>query len=152
MPISEAVEARMISARAAHNRQNPQHPYLINVKDGRLLPNVPALAGRAAGVENGKAIPAKAGHRDLRVYTGSVKASYEERMKWLETSGLSVGRDVSMANVEPFDVGTATLDELVDFANLEYGLEINKGLGLKAARTTVIEAARKAGAIKDTLT
>ncbi len=149
--VNEAQETKMISARAARNKQNPKIPFLINIKDGRLLPNVPALAGRPAETtSDGKVIPAKKPHPDLRPFTGSVKATLDERMKWLETLGMAPGqRQVSLANVEPFDVGTATLDELVMFAKDEYGLDLDKGKGLKAARTAVIEAATKAGVIKD---
>lgn len=150
--INEQTEQKMISARAARNKQNKEVPFLINVKDGRLLPNIPALAGRPAEkTPSGHTIPAKKPHPNYRPFTGSPKASLEERMKWLETSGAAAprGREVSLANIEPFDVGTATLDELVEFGSSEYGLEINKGLGLKAARAAVIKAARDAGAIKD---
>ena len=41
--ISEAVEARMAEARATRNKQDKEHPMLINIKDYRLMPNVPAL-------------------------------------------------------------------------------------------------------------
>jgi hypothetical protein len=149
--ISEAQESKMISARAARNKQNLKVPLLINIKDGRLLPNVPALAGHPAETTpDGKTIPAKKPHPDLRPYTGSPKASLEERMKWLETLGVApTRREVVLADPEPFDIGLATLDELAQFAKDEYGLEIDKGAGIRAARNAVAAAARKAGAVKE---
>lgn len=152
--ISDAQEQKMISDRAARNKQDPKHPYLINVKDGRILPNVPALAGRPARkTDSGHVEPAKAGHPDLRVYTGDPKASKEERLRWLQTNGVGTAaqRPVSLANVEPFDVGTATMDELVEFAQSEYGVDISrmKAQGLKAVRNEVIKLAKEAGAVAD---
>ncbi len=117
-----------------------------------MLPNVPALAGRPAEKINGKDTPAKPGHKDYRPYTGKVSASLDERMKWIETNGSSyVGgpRGVSLTNVEPFDVGTATIDELIEFAKDEYNKDIPKGLSLKATRDAVIKLAQAAGAIID---
>ncbi len=148
MAIGEAQESRMIADRAARNKQDKKHPFLINVKDGRLLPNVPNLAGRAA---NGAHQPAKAGHKDYRVYTGDPKAAKDERLRWLQTQGIGAagGRQVTLANVEPFDVGTATMDDLIDFASTEYGVSLSKQLGLKAVRAEVIKLAKEAGAVPD---
>lgn len=149
--VSEVQEAKMISERAARNKQDKKHPHLINVKDGRLLPNVPALAGYREAVVNGVLVPGKAMHRNYRVYTGDPKASAEERLKWLETSGsVKAGpRPVTLANVEPFDVGTATRDELLAFASSEYQEDLSQVGGLKALRTRVIELATRAGAVTD---
>lgn len=150
--ISEAQESRMIAARAARNKQDPKHPFLINVKDGRLVPNVPALRGRPAEVVDGRTVPAKAGHPDLRVYTGSVKASAEERLKWLETSGSGVAttrRAVVLSEEEPFDLNTATLDEMIAFAKAEYDAVFDKSMGMKAVRQAVGKLAAEAGAVRD---
>lgn len=151
MPITEAQEARMLSERAARNKQNPKHPYLINVKDGRLLPNVPALAGRPQKGQPGQPgfEPAKPGHRNYRIYTGDPKAALDERMRWLQTQVGSVGRPITLVNIEPFDVGTATLDELIEFAQTEYGVALSKQLGLKAVRAEVIKLATDAGRVSD---
>jgi hypothetical protein len=113
---------------------------------------VPALRGRPAEkVEGGREIPAKPGHPDLRVYTGSVKASLEERMKWLETSGAGVhtARQVVLADAEPFDLNTATLDEMIEFAKTEYGKTLDKSMGMKAVRAAVGKLATEAGAVRE---
>lgn len=150
--ISEQQETRMIAARAARNKQDAKHPFLINVKDGRLVPNVPALRGRPAEKVDGREIPAKPGHPDYRVYTGSVKASLEERMKWLETSGAGVGgtrRAVVLSDEEPFDLNTATLDEMIEFAKSEYDKVLDKSMGMKAVRKAVADLAIAAGAVRE---
>lgn len=148
--VSEQVEQRMISDRAARNKQNTKIPFLINIKDARLVPNVPALAGRPAEKSaSGHTIPAKPPHPNYRPYTGSLKAPLEERMKWLETLGtLSGPREVSLANLEPFDVGTATLDECIEFAQNEYGVEVKRELGLKGVRAAVVDLYKKASAAR----
>jgi hypothetical protein len=158
MAISEAQESKMIAQRNARNKQNVKIPFLINVKDGRLIPNVPMLAGRAAEVApNGQVIPAKPPHPNYRPYTGSLKATEEERMKWLESSGFTIQtvsteagnaprRAVVLADVEPFDIGTATVGELIAFAKDEYGADLSPAGGLKALRTQVGKLALEAGA------
>lgn len=154
MAISEQVEARMISARAARNKQNTKIPFLINIKDGRLIPNVPALAGRPAETTaDGKTIPAKKPHPDYRPFTGSVKSTLDERLQWLKTAGGHVNtgpRPVTLANVEPFDLGTATIGELIEFAQEEYkekAVHLSKEMGLKALRKEVARLAEEAGAV-----
>lgn len=150
MAIGEAQESRMIAERQARNKQDKKHPYLIHVQDGRLVPNVPMLAGRKADPSKGQ--HARKPHPNYRVYTGDPRADLDERMKWLQTqvgsAGLG-GRQISLANVEPFDVGTATLDELIEFAQAEYGIPLSKQLGLKAVRNEVIKLAQEAGKVAD---
>lgn len=154
MAISEQAEARMISARAARNKQNAKIPFLINVKDGRLIPNVPAIAGRPAETTtDGKTIPAKKPHPDYRPFTGSVKASLDERLAWIASLGghaSAAPRAVSLANLPAFDLGTATVDELIEFAQEEYkekAAHLSKTLGLKALRKEVARMAEEAGAV-----
>lgn len=163
MPISEAQESKMIQQRAARNKQNPKIPMLINIKDARLLPNVPALAGRPEEMgPNGRPIPAKKPHPDYRPYTGSLKASEEERMAWLRSAGLNVShevvevdditprrRAVVLSDEEPFDIGTSTVAELIAFAKSEYNAELSPAGGLQALRKQVNELAKKAGAAVD---
>ena len=71
MAISEAAEQRMVAARAARNKQDKKHPFVINIHDGRLLPNVPNLRA----------------HSNYRVYTGDPKASAQERLRFLSVAG-----------------------------------------------------------------
>jgi hypothetical protein len=162
--INEAQESKMIAQRAARNKQNPKVPFLINIKDGRLMPNVPMLAGRPGEkAPSGQVIPARPPHPNYRPYTGSLKASEEERMKWLESAGLKIHtvtedaehtgvaprRGVVLADVEPFDIGTATVSELIEFAQQEYGKTLSPAGGLRGLRTQVGELARAAGAVTE---
>lgn len=158
--INEAQETKMIADRNARNKQNTKIPFLINIKDGRLLPNVPQLAGKPAEIApSGQVIPGRPPHPNYRPYTGSLKASEEERMKWLQSAGLMIStvvvdtddapaprRGVILADVEPFDIGTATVAELIAFAKEEYSVELNATGGLRGLRTQVGELAKKAGA------
>jgi hypothetical protein len=161
MAISSIQEDKMIAQRAARNKQNPKIPFLINIKDGRLMPNVPALAGRAAETApSGQVIPAKPPHPHYRPYTGSLKASGDERMHWLQSAGLVISntevqidapvrRAVVLSDEPAFDIGTATVGELIAFAKEEYGQDLAATGGLKALRTQVGELARRAGATVD---
>ena len=125
--ISESVEARMSEARAARNRQDKEHPMLINIKDFRLMPNVPALRT----------------HRNYRPFAGDPRATYDERKRIVETGQL-MGRpvivdsqlakfrggatatvDAPEADEPPFDVGKASREELQVFALRYYGVEID---------------------------
>lgn len=168
MPISEAQESKMIAARAARNKQNAKIPFLISIKDGRLMPNVPMLGGYPADrAPNGQLIPARLPHPDYRPYTGSLKATEDERLAWLKSAGLLVSEPVTVPDVEtedaaprrrravvlsdepPFDIGLATVAELIEFAKTEYGATLTPAGGLKALRQQVSELAQKAGATID---
>lgn len=136
--ISEQVEARMAAARAARNQQDKEHPMLINIKDFRLMPNVPSLRN----------------HRNYRPYAGDIRATRDERQRIVET-GSMLGRpivvDTHMAKLQasnpalkgqdpaavpelpavaengepPFDVGKASREELCAFALRYYGADID---------------------------
>ena len=68
--ITDAQEAAL-AARRAQTAQDKRNPFLIHVDDGRLIPNVARLRG----------------HAKYRVFTGSPKATPEERMVWLRSMG-----------------------------------------------------------------
>ena len=125
--ISEAVEARMAEARAARNKQDKEHPMLINIKDYRLMPNVPALRN----------------HRNYRPFAGDPRATYDERKRIVATGQL-MGRPIIVDSMlaklhggvtgtveapqsdePPFDVGKATREELTAFGLRYYGVEID---------------------------
>lgn len=130
--ISEQVEAKMAAARAARNKQDPEHPMLINIKDYRLMPNVPSLRN----------------HRNYRPFAGDIRATYEERKRIVET-GTMLGRPIVVdtilaklhasnpnvtppaplaspeADEPPFDVGKATREELQAFALRYYGVDVD---------------------------
>lgn len=109
MALSENQQAAMSNARAAQSKQDQKTPFLIHQKDGRLMPNTPLLRK----------------HKDYRPFTGSVKASLDERMLFLAT-GSTRSRVINSAPEEeedlpPFDIGKATKDEMVAFAYTEFG-------------------------------
>lgn len=100
--ISEAQESSLAQSRAAA-RQNREIPFLINVKDGRLVPNTPGNANLSS----------------YRPFLGDYKAPLTERMAYLKSSGVGRGRvQVTNSAAEPavFDIGKATKDELIAFA------------------------------------
>jgi hypothetical protein len=81
-------------------------------------------------------------------------------MRWLQSAGLVIStvatetdapvrRAVVLADEPPFDIGTATVNELIGFAKDEYSVELSAIGGLKALRAQVGELARKAGATVD---
>ena len=145
MPISEVMEQRMVEANRARNAQDKRHPMLINIKDGRMIPNVPKLRG----------------HPNYRVYMGDPTASKEERLRVLHTQGLlesaaivdSGPRGVPQPGPiespegEPFDVAKAQREELKIFAKQNYGVDLDpKGdTHLQTLRAQVRDLARARG-------
>lgn len=126
--INNAQEAAIAAARA-RSQQDKTNPFLINVHDGRLIPNVPKLRG----------------HKDYRVFTGDHKrASKEDRMRWLETGG-SAPNARGVVDSTPFDLGKATADEIVAFAASEYGLMLNPESNLHTLRAAMRKAAIEHG-------
>ena len=125
MPISEVMEQKMVEANRSRNAQDKKHPMLINIKDGRMLPNVPKLRT----------------HKDYRVYMGDPKAPLDERLRVLQTQGMLQGAavvdtqnnaehlkmgSVDGADGEPFDIAKATREQLKAFAAGNYGVELDK--------------------------
>ena len=102
--ITDAQEAAL-AARRAQTAQDKRNPFLIHVDDGRLMPNVARLRG----------------HAKYHVFTGSPKATPEERMAWLR----SMGNGTPLPTEDPFDIGTASVAELIAFAASEYGVTLD---------------------------
>lgn len=130
MALSEAQEAKLQAARAAHNKQDRKQPYLIHVDHGGLLPNVPNLRK----------------HAKLRVFTGDPKASAEERLRWLHTGGASAAPVVAARAGEPFVISKATKEELVEFAATEFGTDLSTDTDIRTLRKQVLALAEKAQA------
>lgn len=124
--ITDAQEAA-IAARRAQTQQDKKHPFLIHVDDGRLMPNVPRLRG----------------HLKYRVFTGSPKATPEERMAWLR----SMGNGTPVATEEPFDIGKATIDEMIAFAQAEYGVALDSSMHHNKMRSELRRLAAEAGSL-----
>lgn len=130
---AETIEKSASASRT--RRQDKKNPLLISMKDFLLFPNVPRL-------REGK---------DMLLYTGNPKADLAERKRYVETmktgrSGIRAVMDSSAA----FDVGTATAQELVDFALQEYGTQLNLSAPLATLRKQVVKLARDADALVST--
>lgn len=121
MAITEAQEAAALTARGAR-RQNKAQPWLIRA-DGQIFPNVPLLAKR----------------KNMRVYTGDIKAPLEERMRYLD--GLPGKRRVVFDEAEPFNITKATKEELIAFAFDEYSEVIEPSEHINKVRALVCKLA-----------
>lgn len=108
----ETQERMQADARGKH-RQDKKAPLLIR-DDGMLYPNLPLVRKNPR----------------FRVYHGNPKASLADRMRYLQ--GLGAKREVVFTEepAEPFDIGKASLEELMTFATEQYGavLDPNKPL------------------------
>lgn len=130
MAITEATEARMSEANRARNAQDRKNPLLINVDDGRLVPNVPQLGGR--NEDKARGISQILPHPKYRIYKGDPKASLEARMQYLATSGVNGRRAVMDSSTEAdpalpaFDIQKATREDLVLFAMEQYGMALDE--------------------------
>lgn len=123
------VESKLQQARAKRGQQDAKTPFLINRENGRLLPNVARTAK----------------HPKMMPYTGSVKASLEERMRWIRTGGArrNVTASAPVVELPPFDVSTATREELVAFGKEEFNLDLNVKAPAHILRNQILAAAAK---------
>lgn len=132
MSVTTQQEIQMANARATSRKygQDKKHPFLINIDDGRLMPNVERLRKHRSA--------------KYRVYTGDVKASLDERMAYIKSGvGPARSRVVNTTPEEPFDVGTASKEDLVAFAASEYGLVLDSGKSLKLLREQFVATLKK---------
>jgi hypothetical protein len=114
---SEVLERKVASARV--RRQDKQNPLLISMTDFLLFPNVPNLRK----------------NQDMILFRGNKDASLEERKRYVES--MKTGRAGMRAVVDsgPFDVAKASSQDLVDFAMIEYGEELN----IKTPRASLVK-------------
>lgn len=161
--ISQAVEERMAAGRAARNRQSKECPLLINIKDFRLMPNVPRLGGQKEDKATGKVqiLP----HPDYRPYRGDPKATLEERRRLVETGTLAsrpavvdsnhVGPEafgkIQVEDGAPFDVHKASREDLTAFAKRWFDADIDPDgkTHLMTLRAKVRDLARAAAGPED---
>lgn len=128
---AEVLEQK-VSAVRGRARQDKKNPLLISMKDFLLWPNVPNLRK----------------NKDMILYTGNPKAKAEERKRYVES--MKTGRLGMRAVVDTsaaFDVGTATAQDLIDFALTEYGKSLNPAAPLVTLRKQVTLLAREANAL-----
>ena len=136
MAISADQEANLAASRA-RTRQDKKTPFLINVDDARLIPNTPLNA------KNPK----------YRVFLGDYRASEAERVAFLKSGGLGVGKRavVLPAADEPFDIGKAQKDELIAFAFEQYQAVLDPSTNIRTLRKKVAELASGAGTDTESL-
>ena len=119
MRMNDDTEKRISDARA-RRRQSRECPLLIR-DDGMLFPNVPLVAKK----------------QNFRPYRGDPKASLQERLNYLSGYGQSRRRQVNYdpsADDTPFELSKASAQEIVDFALLEYGIELDASKDLPELR------------------
>lgn len=142
-------EEQLSAVYQARNAQNRKRPMLINIDDGRLMPNVPRLGGRpeVRDQQTGRVLePGIPPHPKYRVYMGDPNATREERMRVLR-----VGMGIETAPIfdtqptaAPFDIATASAEELVAFAQQQYGMSLSPNTPVHLLRGRVKAAAEKA--------
>lgn len=138
MAITDAQEANL-SNMLARNRQDKKIPFCINVKDGRLMPNVKEIRE----------------HADYRPYTGNYKASLDERMAYLRSGGFGGTKRAVVpfvddappapapaAEEEPFDIAKASKEELVAFAFDQWAEVLSVDTHLTTLRSQVAKLAK----------
>lgn len=118
------------SAQRAARAQDKRVPFVINVDDGRLIPNT---------VRTRK-------HPKYRLYKGDVNATLDERMRYLASSGLV--QEVGSVE-DAFDIGKATKEELIAFALMEFGKEMDPSMHLATMRSKVSQMAKAAQGNED---
>ncbi len=131
--ITSEQEANLAAANArAKKKQDPKLPFVVNINDGRLMPNTPRLRA----------------HKDYRVYPVNAEQAKQsttaDRMKWIERSAAMFSTPKvtnSLAEQDSFDVGTANADELAVFAMETWGLALDPKKPLKALRKEVMDKA-----------
>lgn len=125
MAIDEALEERVAEQRG-RTRQNKAVPWLIRDPDASIWPNTPLLAKK----------------QNMRPYHGPLHASLEERKRHLE--GLGSRRRVVVSEATeapPFDLAKCTKDELIAFAEEEYGYTLDPAGNLHTLRAEFAKVA-----------
>lgn len=108
--------------RSSKKRQDRVNPMVIHIENARLMPNTPRLRV----------------HKDYRVYTGDPTDDLETRKRWLKGVDRRTPKVIdSTPDAAPFDVGTATADDLVMFAFENYGKVLDSALPPKKLREAV---------------
>lgn len=128
--ITPEQEQRMSDSLAASKKkQDKTHPHLINIKDGRLMPNTPKL----------RLLP------DYRVYDGPIDGTRAQRMGWIKQAiSRAPVKIVNTAPVEAavFDIGKASKDDLITFAFERWGKTLDASKTLALLRTEVAALAQ----------
>lgn len=122
MAIDENLEER-VAAHRGKTRQHKTTPWLIR-DDGMIVPNVPLVAKKS----------------NFRPYHGDIKASIEDRMRYLQNLG-SKRRVINTAQAAdddaPFDIAKASKGDLITFAQDQFGEILDPALHLNKMRAIV---------------
>lgn len=128
--ITSQQEEMMATARGKA-RQDKRVPLLINRENLRLMPNTPLIRARP----------------QYMPYDGKATDDEATRRAFVEGSGTRRPRVVnSAADVDAFDIGKCTKDELVTFAMGEYGYVLDAAKDIRTLRKefmAYVEAADK---------
>jgi hypothetical protein len=118
MRITEQTEEQAAKRRV---RQDKRVPFLINEEDGRLYPNTELMRKKPG----------------YRLYHGKSTDSLEDRKRYL--LGLSNRRAVAYQPEpeQPFDLNAATFEELLTFAQDQYGVVLDSSKPLSKVRDEV---------------
>lgn len=134
MPAISPVQEAQLASMRAKRKQDRANPMLININDGRLMPNTPI----------GREDP------NYRVYTGPLTATLAQRMQIIEATikgpRTRVVASQPIIEAEQFDVSTATKEELVAFAFDEYGVVLDSKLDRRVMCKQVMAAGERAAA------
>lgn len=123
---AQEVQLAASNGRSMKKRQDKTNPMVINIDDGRLMPNTEALRK----------------HPKYRVYGGPLDAPVSARMKWLAGALRQMPKVTnSKAESDVFDVGTATADDLVVFAMENWGAVLDPTKDLRELRKAVMKLA-----------
>lgn len=123
--ISDQQESNLSQAAAASKKrkQDATNPMVINIHDGRLMPNTPRLRV----------------HKDYRVFTGDINATLPERMRWLTGTKHQPIRVVNTADTAAeFDLGAASKEDIVTFAFEQYGVVLEPTKDIRTLRKEVM--------------
>jgi hypothetical protein len=111
------------AARSKKRKQDTVNPMVININDGRLMPNTPRLRV----------------HKDYRVFTGDINATLPDRMRWLTGAKRQPIRVVNTQEAaNEFDLGSASKEDIVTFAFEEYGAVLEPTQDIRKLRKEVI--------------
>jgi len=102
-------EHNLSQAFSKSKKQDKRYPHVVNVENGRLMPNTPKLRE----------------HKLYRVYAGPKDATTEERLAWIK--GLMARSPIKVVNSaeETFDIAKAGGEELVAFALEHFGAALD---------------------------
>lgn len=130
----------VVAATREKFKQDKTTPLVINITDGRLLPNTVAVSGQSDG--HGGFVE---GTRDANYvpYHGDPKASLEERMKWLRTANTAPRRVIFSASAtepERIDLDKMSKEQLINFAASEFSMKISAQTDVKTVRKMILAA------------